>query len=292
MSHPSKTYSKAALPPGALLAHLQSRGLTVPNTGTALNALARIGYYRLLIYMRPLQDPTTKQFLSGTTFDDILERYNFDRELRLLCLDAIERIEVAFRAAIINELAVAYGAHFHMSSRHFETAEGFRGFIDRATKAQYLGITHYYINYNEPSIPPIWTILEGVTLGTLSRMYSNLHEANRRLIATQFNYPEPTIVSWIRSINDLRNICAHHNRLFNAVMQVNQPMQNRRLRGEWGTTQNRFYARALILVALLNEIDPALTWKNDLKSLLGKYPTINPAEMGFPAGWNTRQFWL
>jgi abortive infection bacteriophage resistance protein len=292
MSHPPRTYTKPALPPGDLLTHLQARGLTVANPGTALNALARIGYYRLLIYMRPLQDPATKRFLAGTSFDDILNRYNFDRELRLLCLDAIERIEVAFRAAIINELAVAHGAHFHMSSRHFATAEGFRGFIDRATKAQYLGITHYYANYNEPSVPPIWTVLEGVTLGTLSRMYSNLHEANRRLIAAQFNYPEPTIVSWIRSINDLRNMCAHHNRLFNAVMQVNQPMKHRRLRGEWGTSQNRFYARALVLVALLNEIDASLPWKNELKNLLSRYPMINPAELGFPAGWDTRTFWL
>jgi hypothetical protein len=57
------------------------------------------------------------------------------------------------------------------------------------------------------------------------------------------------------------------------------------------TTQNRFYARAVVMVALLNKIDPTLTWKRELKNLLAKYNMINPAELGFPTGWNASQFW-
>jgi abortive infection bacteriophage resistance protein len=291
MSHPVKPYTKPARDPAALIAHLTARGLTIPNVALATHALERIGYYRLLIYMRPLQDPTTKNFLAGTTFEQIVDLYNFDRELRLHCLDAIERIEVAVRSAVINELSVRYGAHFHLERRHFEDKDGYRGFMNESIKARYLGITHYYDNYNDPSIPPIWTILEGVTLGTLSRMFSQLHLTNRRLISQRFNYPEPTMVSWVRSLNNLRNACAHHNRLWNAVMQVDQPMKHKSLRGEWGTNQNRFYARAVVMVALLHRIDSTLTWKQELKALFAKYPAVQPSQLGFPVGWDTRTFW-
>ena len=85
-----------------LLAHLQTRGLTVHDQEAALHSLETVGYYRLLIYMRALQTMPGKTFVAGTTFADIVTLYNFDRELRVLCLDAIERIEVALRASIVN----------------------------------------------------------------------------------------------------------------------------------------------------------------------------------------------
>ena len=92
MTVPTAHFSKPALPPAALLAHLQAKGLVVSDALLAERALARIGYYRLLIYMRPLQLPALpRRFMPGTTFEQILALYDLDRELRLLCLDAIER---------------------------------------------------------------------------------------------------------------------------------------------------------------------------------------------------------
>lgn len=90
VTRPTTQYAKPALPPAALLAHLQGRGLAVPDPLRALAALEHIGYYRLLVYMRPLQQAPGKTFNPGVTFDDVLGLYEFDRELRLLCLDAIE----------------------------------------------------------------------------------------------------------------------------------------------------------------------------------------------------------
>jgi abortive infection bacteriophage resistance protein len=108
-----RVYAKPALTPADLLAHLVARGLVVPHPIDALHALEYVGYYRLLIYMRPLQveDPAgVRRFVAGTTFEDVFALYNFDRELRLLCLDAVERIEVALRAAIVSQVAVPAGA--------------------------------------------------------------------------------------------------------------------------------------------------------------------------------------
>lgn len=121
-------FLKPAKPPNALLRHLRLKGLgTRGQRDKALHALEFIGYHRLLIYMRPLQDPQ-KRFFATVQFDDILQLYDFDRRLRLVFLDAIDRIEVAFRAAIINTLALdkTCGSHFYLDAVHFQDCKAHR----------------------------------------------------------------------------------------------------------------------------------------------------------------------
>jgi len=290
VSHPTRTYSKPARTTEDLLAHLEARGLTVSNREAAAAALRQIGYFRLLIYMRPLQQLPGKTFSGGTRFEDVLTLYNFDRELRLLCLDAVERIEVALRAAIVNALSPVHGPHFHLESRHFETYERFREFMQTATSARYGAIQHYTERYNTPSLPPIWAVVEAITYGALSRLYSGLHVANRKLVAKWFGYDEKVLVSWFRSLNSLRNMCAHHNRLWNCDMRVDQPMAARAVAGEM-TRTNTFYARAVAMAALLDAVEPHAEWNRKLVALVERYPGVPVAAMGFPAGWSARPLW-
>lgn len=293
MSHPQKRFPKPALRAQSLLQHLQARGLTIHNQAEAIVALQTIGYYRLLIYMRSIQDPRTSRFLAGSTFQNVLDLYNFDRQLRLLCLDAIEKIEVALRASIIENVAAHanYGPHFYTQSRHFEQANGFLEFMKKSTSAHYLGISHYRNKYNDPSLPPIWTILEATTFGTLSQMYSTLHLRNRKLVEQTFHYDETILVSWFRSINNLRNMCAHHNRIWNCDMKPDQPKKANALSAVWGSSQDKFYARAVVICALLERIDPTTDWKHRLALLMAKYPNAQSSQMGFPANWKNMPFW-
>jgi abortive infection bacteriophage resistance protein len=290
MSHPVKAYAKPSKSVADLVAHLQGRGLQITDVAACETALSFIGYYRLLIYMRPLQVLPGKTFAPGTTFQDVLDLYNFDRELRLLCLDAVERIEVALRAAIINTLALMHGPHFHCESIHYENYDAFAGFLRIAADAKYLAIGHYKERYNSPPIAPIWAISEAITYGVLSRLYSGLHLNNRKHVAKQFGYDEQVLVSWFRSLNGLRNMCAHHNRLWNASLEVDKPKIAKALSSEFSSTST-FHARAVVIVALLAVIDPASDWKQRLKSLIARYPMVQPSAMGFPTGWETRPFW-
>lgn len=291
MAHrPATPFTKPALPPAVLLARLQGRGLTVLHPVTALAALERIGYYRLLIYMRPLQQPPQKAFLPGTTFETVLDLYNFDRELRLLCLDAIERIEVALRSAIVSQVAVAHGPHFFLDPQHFERLTSFVEFFQTASQAKYLGIQHYREHYGTPELAPVWTVMEAVTFGALSRLYSGLQLRHRKAISTRFGFDEKILVSWFRSVNMLRNMCAHHNRLWNFHMLVDQPKVANRFRSELGGT-DRFYARAVVLVALLGAVAPGSGWMQRLIHLIDRYPAVPTAQMGFPADWRTRRIW-
>ncbi len=284
-------YGKPAKTPAELLAHLEERGLAVPDRPEALQVLGSVGYFRLLIYMRALQGPS-KVFHPGTSFGSVMALYRFDRALRLLCLDAMEQIEVALRAAIISELAVPHGPHFYLSPEHFESASIYRGFVNKAVQADYLAIRHYQKRYNDPPYAPIWAICEAVTFGALSHFYSGLTTANRKRVARKFDLGERVLVSWFRTLSDLRNICAHHNRLWNAVMAVNKPVLGKVVRNEMTeTAQDKFYGRAVIVVALLERIDSAADWKSRLKSLIKAYPAIPAQEMGFPDDWLARTFW-
>ena len=289
LTAPLRPYLKPARTPADLLAHLQARGLVVPDPAAALEALIHVGYYRLLIYMRPLQD-AAKQFHLGTTFTAVLALYDFDRELRLLCLDAIERVEVALRAALNNEVAVAHGPHFYLDRHLFATFDAYQEFLRTATTAKYLAIAHYRARYDEPPVAPIWAVTEAITFGALSRLYSGLRLDLRKLVARRFGFDETVLVSWFRTLTTLRNMCAHHNRLWNATLMVDQPKQAKALAADL-TPPNTFYARAVVLVALLRVIAPTSDWRHRLAALLTRYPAAVPSAMGFPVAWQTRALW-
>lgn len=292
---PRLPYTKPALSPPDLLAHLQARGLSCPDPAAALHLLEYVGYYRLLVYMRALQqaDPATgkRTFLPGTVFEDVVHLYSFDRELRLLCMDAIERVEVALRAAIVSEVAVAHGPHFFLEPQHFDRLAAFAEFYQTACRdRRYLAIRHYEQRYSAPELAPIWAIMEAITYGSLSRLFSGLKLAHRKAIARRFGYDETVLASWFRALNLMRNMCAHHNRLWNAPMHVDQPVGAKKLRGELGRT-DVLYARLVILAALMDAMGAGAEWKRRLIGLMDRYPRVPRSVMGFPEDWQARDFW-
>ena len=116
---PRIPFNKPPLSLADQLSLLISRGLTMSDPSDATHYLTHIGYYRLSGYALPFQiggsGADRHNFKPGVTFDDILDRYVFDRKLRLLVMDAIERIEISVRAALSNILAPRHGAHWYMS---------------------------------------------------------------------------------------------------------------------------------------------------------------------------------
>lgn len=244
--------------------------------------------------MRPLQGLPSKSFRAGVDFDDVVRLYDFDRRLRLICLDAIEQAEVALRAAINNELAVALGPHFYLDGCAFERLSGQQVFLKKVLDAKYLAIAHYYERYDEPPRPPIWAVTEAVTFGTLSKLFADLTLANRKLVARSFGYDETVLVSWFRSLNDLRNKCAHHNRVWNANFGANQPRIAKHVRAAFGSNPRTdlFYARAVVLAALLDALGRGEGWKQELVIHLQAHRSLaDEAAMGCPPGWEVMPFW-
>jgi len=292
----------------------EQRGLLVPEPTEAEHYLLFIGYYRFSAYALPLQDNAgssvsglDKPFKPGKKFDDILNLYRFDRELRILFMDAIERIEVAIRSAIVNEMSIMHGSHWFMDASHLKfDAKRFRhlrlmGKIDKElhvnNKSALPGkphhevfINHYYKTYSSPYLPPAWMVAETLTLGTWSLIFENLRRTKeRKLIARHLKTDEQVLRNWLHALTYLRNLCAHHARLWNRQFVI-KPMIAKRHRS-FLVNNDRCYAMAVVVEELLSTVAPGTSWASRLLDLLVSHPFIDPAAMGFPFNWEKELFW-
>lgn len=302
-------FTKPALTIPQQLIKFQSRGLHIDNVPEAEHYLRYIGYYRLSAYALPLQQSSAldKPFKPGATFQNILNLYRFDRELRLLVMDAIERIEVAARSVIVNELSIRHGPHWFMDAAHFNPS--FSKFkhhellnrIDKeftipsgsskpAKPHHEVFINHYFTKYTAPYLPPAWMVAETLTLGTWSQIFENLKVAGeRKAVAVHFGVDEQILRNWFHALTYLRNICAHHARLWNRKTVIKITIANKHQ--PFLKVNDRFYAFAVVINDLMQRIAPHTRWQQRLQRLLVDHPFIDPTAMGFPAGWETEPFW-
>lgn len=287
-----RKFSKPTLSVSDVIAFMQNKGMAVDDQLYAERCLAYLGYYRLKIYTRPFED-ASKRFRDGTTFEQIVDVYNFDRDLRLLCLGAIERIEVALRAQIVNVMGAHGGPHFCYDNAFFERKDAVARMRQLGKRGKHLSITHYKAEYSEPPLPAIWCFMEASTFGEISKLYADLKLCYRKEIAKGFGFDETICVSWFKTITTLRNICAHHGRLWNAELHVNGPKKAKSCASDL-TDNTRCYSRFIVLAAFLKEIDldGGHSWVRCLVALIEKRPvSVGLHAMGFPNDWKARDMW-
>nr|WP_274519790.1 Abi family protein [Halorhodospira halophila] len=279
--------------------------------------MANISYYRLSAYMRPFYQPglTEHRFLSGTTFDDVLDLYVFDRELRLLLLDAVERLEVALRAQLANTLAEHHGPHGYLDPAIFDDRYNHAWLLERLDNAA-LGrdaeafLVHYRQKYRSaPNQPPIWMAVELLTFKEVSTLFSQLRLAqDTQRIEKHFGWRFPVLRSWFRSLSDLRNLCAHHSRVWNREFG-SRPEMPKKIRAPWPDLpqrlptgskvhpeqsvipQRRLYMQVIVIESLMQAVSPGSRWAGRLAQLLSRYPSVSRAHMGFPGRWDEDPFW-
>lgn len=103
-----RTFDKAAIPVDAQLDLLAKRGLSIQDRERAKKFLEVVSYFRLSAYMRPFQTHG-HAFVAGARFQQVTQLYVFDQRLRLLVMEAIERVEVAMRALLGNHMGPTHG---------------------------------------------------------------------------------------------------------------------------------------------------------------------------------------
>lgn len=277
------------------VALLRERGLTIDRQDAAEFYLAQLNYYRLAAYWLPFEaDHTTHTFRKDATFERVLALYVFDRELRLLVLDAMERVEVAVRARWAYELAHAHGPHAHLKPElhrrpeaYAEDRESLRKCIERA-KRQEIFIRHLTGKYEEP-LPALWAACEVMPFGLLSRWYENLSDNHLRAkIAGHFKVPHKQLASWLRHLSIIRNVCAHHNRLWNREFTVTPSApktQPAEITVRWHHGSRQLYNALLILHHLMDIVAPEHSWGERLREHLVSLDAPGGLQaMGFPEG--------
>lgn len=343
--------------------------MTITDEDRAKACLSRIGYYRLSAYWYPnrksesFTDPNDGRqktrvlddFRDGTHFSDALDFYVFDKKLRLLVMDALERVEIGVRT----DIAVLLGLHdpwvhrdaskLHgnfsrpnvalariaqiqnlarqtprpnnqVIARRLRVSPKTVNFVlkkpgkaaqskldewlsrldDKFEKSKEDFAKHFKVKYPNDE-PPIWVAVELWDFGTLSHFFSGMKVVDRDAIAARYGIPSGDILEgWLRNLNDVRNFCAHHSRLWNRNLPFipTWPAQGQipdldHLVGQTHSL-SRFYASAVILRNLLLTINPTSTWAERLAehvATLPNNPYVTLASAGFPANWTDQNIW-
>lgn len=157
-------------------------------------------------------------------------------------------------------------------------------------------IRHSNDKYTVPKRPPAWMTMEITSLGLLSKIYENLKLGpEKKTIAKNFNLGHPFVLeSWIHSLSVIRNICAHHGRLWNREIPAKMKLP-KVTKGDWiintSFPQGKMYLALTAVLYLLNTIIPGNHFKLKFDKLISDYPEIPLKQMGFPNGWEKEKIW-
>lgn len=301
--------------------------MTITDPARAEDYLCRIGYYRLSAYCYPFRRSTVTRdaqgrtqavvhddFKPGTDFPSVLALYVFDKKLRLLLLDALERIEIALRT----DVALLLGhkdpwAHRDPARLHGNFAKkthwrtGITAHADWLARLDKIAersmdefAQHFRRKY--PASPlPIWMAVELLEFGMLSRFIEGMAVADQDTLARKYGLPRRELLtSWVRTLTFVRNVCAHHGRLWNRAL-IDQPKPPRP--GEIPEldhlardrfAQERLYAAVAIVRFMLRIINPTSSWTDRLKAHLGTFPASTHLVFGgtgFPEHWQAEPLW-
>jgi abortive infection bacteriophage resistance protein len=216
-----------------------------------------------------------------------------------LLFNEIEKIEIAMRSVMNNWVTDLFNDVFWMTNaQYFNNSADFARTLAMIqselgrTKEDF--INHFRNKYANP-FPPAWMISEIIPLGMLCRIYNNLKSTGiRKKVAILFKLPVPVFSSWILVLTNLRNLCCHHNRVWNKDHPV-IPADLKLPVFPWidslSTDMKRVYFRICIIKYLLFSVSPNDTFTQKLKSLLAEFPTIDIKAMGFPSNWQTEPLW-
>jgi len=296
----SKTsYNKPSLTYSEQIHQLKARGLTIENEKKALHLLENISYYRLSGYWYPLLvDKQNHIFKPTATFDTAFKMYCFDRELRQMVLAELEKIEVAVRAKMTYIMSHKHGAFWfqqaHLFSNplaHAETLANIGKEFNRSDEEFIFAFKSKYLD----TFPPSWMTMEITSFGSLSMLYKNLKPGKeKREVAHYFGLADAVFETWLHSIVYLRNVCAHHTRLWNRAMSI-RPQLPRTPYKTWlsntNINNNRTYFILSMIIYLLQTVNPNHTFPKRFKELLVKFSNIDVAAMGFPKDWKNEGLW-
>jgi len=279
---------------------LIERGLIVEDFDRARTYLGFIGYYRLSGYYRyfaDYADDKRQKFRDGITFERVLSLYIFDRKLRTLVSDALERIEIAVKATTSNAACLAAGPNWLCNpanfghNRHSEIFEILNEALSpRGDKHKHVFLTHFFSKYSD-SHPPGWIVMEALSFGAFSKIYKLAKGSFQVPAADAFGIHPTVLESWLHALVFVRNVCAHHSRLWNRTLTIT-PKIPKRYRGEWPEqAQVKLYIVCCIIHHMLSVLADDTAWSGRLKDLIASRPDVPLKAMGFPDDWEKTPFW-
>lgn len=216
-----------------LIKIINSRGIIIGDEDKVKEILTRISYQRLMAYrINFLEDETENKYFKGTSIEKIYTMYKFDRDIKFILYEAIESIEMMLRTMIAYNMGLKYGSHCYLDSKVFIDKDYHKNFIKELNEKidkkipeykKHLMVKHHYKNYSDEL--PIYKAIELLTFGQTSKLFKNLKEEDKNEIINKFKRKEHKLksenfTSWLITLTEIRNICAHHDILWNRRFEI------------------------------------------------------------------------
>src|SRR5690606_20392215 len=260
------------------------RGLVVSDADFAIRTLQRISYYRLSAYTLSLKK--SDQFYPNTTFENVVALYEFDRRFRYLIMEMVEQVEIAFRTHISYYIAHTYGPLGHLDQEQFNNHDAFLTELEKEIlRSKEIFIKHHIERYDGKI--PVWVAIEVLSFGALSKLYSNMKNNDQNHIArSNYRAPAKYLVSWLKCLSHIRNICAHYGRLYNRRL-TSKPRLDSKSK-QLGIDQGMIFSHLYILKDLIFDRGKWTDFVTRLEALLTEYKEIVELDrIGFPEDWES-----
>jgi len=266
---------------------LKERGLVIEDETKVLDTLKHINYYRISGYTLTFRHDDI--FYLGISFDDIMQLYYFDCELRTQLLYLLDFLEISFRTHIAYYQAQKYGSIGYLDFYGFENSTYHQHFVDELSNILHadkatneIFVKHHREVYEDKF--PIWVAVELISFGLLSRLYSNSEYTVRKHIANEiYHLPPDYIQNWLRGLVIIRNICAHRGRLYNRPIAIKPKLSSKDK--HLGLKNDRAFIYIFILKKLIIDKEVWRTFFYQLEKMTLKYPVVKLDYLGFPENW-------
>jgi abortive infection bacteriophage resistance protein len=282
---------------------LKVKGLIINDIGTAKYWLSFVSYFRLRNYTHTFKDYDNMplgNFHPNTTFENIIDLYLFDRDLKLIIFDAIETIEVALRTLISNRMSCRFGSHWYLNPDHFSHPFDFDNFITKVAESHEDPdepfILAYKTYFDTPPLAPSWMIMETLSFNKIALIFQYLIPREQKLaICDDLQMPESVLSTWMRCFGFIRNRCAHHSRIVYTAIKFAPRFPSRKkhifLNDIEEIDVNTLYSALCCMQFLIRIINPRSKFKNNLLKLVDESPFINLQRIGFTTNWREEPIW-
>jgi abortive infection bacteriophage resistance protein len=282
---------------------LLSRGL-IANRGLLIARLSEVNYYRLSAYWHPFRQPNSDFLQLDTRFETIWDRYVFDRQLRVLTMDAIERAEISIRTRLTNTFCLKYGAFGHIDRKNLSglSIDDHRFFLIKIRKEESRSkekfVEHFHNKYTSETDLPLWMASELMDFGTMFTLFRGVETPLKQHTALAYGISDRVLESWLIGLNTIRNICAHHARLWNRTLGTPIMIPRKNKHPDWHTpvditlADRHVFGVLSVLRYMLRQIAPQSGWHNRLEQPIEvRHPQIPLAQMGFSENWKDSPIW-
>lgn len=297
-------YDKPPLTLPEQIEHLQAKGVVIADPDRAMRVLARVGLYRFKGFLLPYKSPGGYRSVG---FEEVEALMALDEALRVHILLAMPLVEVGIRQTINGHMLERHGLRWYANAElfaapgeHFDHAEFLSKALGEFHRMHDLFVRHYRDRYDQSAPPPAWMITETMTLGNWSKLFEAIRsQEDRDAIAAPLGIKASTLASWLHALTVVRNVCAHHSRLYDRRFNSMGLADDRRTKGrlrrqsfdERDTDARRLAPRLYALHRLTQALDPHSPWTRQLQELLSPCTPAFLAHLGFRPGWSAQPEW-